>query len=145
MASRTLSFILIAAILACPMACGTGIVLCCAVEASAPHSCPVHAGECQCESELAHAGQCGHDQPCPCPHHNFPSDDPCEHGKPCQGICGGAVLEKPFVPLFDLAFLPLVDLRWLQDQNHSEHLCLSLHADHFSGRTLRTLHMSFLC
>ena len=186
MASRTLTFILITAILICPMACRNGTVLCCGVSECASHSCGIHTcgihdEEGHCESELAHARSCGDelsccassqencpadvscdDVPCdhlpcdhlpcdhlPCDHlpcDHLPCDHlPCNHDMPCQGICGGAVFEKPFVPQLDLAFLSLVDLKWSQDDNFSECRCFSFHADPASGRTLCMLHMSFLC
>ena len=144
MAFRTLCFILIAAVLTCPY--GHGFGSCCAGIESVSNSHCVDCVEHPCESGLVHDdGHSDDEQSRPCPRENLPSDDPCEHDKTCQGICGGAVLEKPFVPLFDLAFVPLVDLKWSADQSISKRRCLSAHAEPIFGRALRTLYMSFLC
>ena len=144
--TRFLSLILIAAILACPFACGWGIVPCCGWEKSASVRCPVHGGKCHCDlDEVANNDECEGEKNCP--HQDFPEDAPCDHDHPCQGVCGGAVFEKPFDPQFDggVALILLVVLDWSDQHRPIESNRLFNQSDPVSGRTLRTLHMSYLC
>ncbi len=76
---------------------------------------------------------------------DFPADAPCEQETPCQGVCGGAVLQKPFVPSLDLAISTLVLLEQPEIQVVSRRFQRSFESDLLSGRQTRTLHMSFLC
>ena len=142
MFARTVSLILIAAVIACPMWCANGQChagQCCAAEQSLHQSCPVHGTACCCcEKDSSDSND-----DCPC-------DAPSESS--CQGVCGGAVFEKPcelndemdssFL-LFNAAEMLPVACRLAE--------YLTQNGDHFldgggnHGRSLRTLHMSFLC
>ncbi|MDP6443496.1 MAG: hypothetical protein QGG36_29290 [Pirellulaceae bacterium] len=138
MPKRTITTILIAALIACPLWCDNG-------------SC--HTGDCptsDCHGATEAPDACcrlhedgdsqQREQPRPCP---YPTS--------CQGICGGAVLEKP-VELYDNTadyFLPTID-----DDSQVAHRLIEESATTTGdgcygggnfGRCLLTLHMSFLC
>lgn len=89
MAARMISLALIAAIVACPLLCRNGYCEgCCAVEKTAPSICPAGGtGDCcyptASEKDTSRDGESR--RPC--------DDDSGESG--CQGVCGGAVLDKP--------------------------------------------------
>lgn len=149
MFSRTVSLVLIAAVIACPLWCDDAIGF---------------AGQCCPEGESDTVMVCGGELvDCRCeengdPHRRAPHQNDDDHQCPCesagcQGICGGAVFEKSVQldQLTDALLLPLVDahapvnLHLLECSSHhrSEHFCCGSSANH--GRTVRTLHMSFLC
>ena len=143
MLARIYSLTLITAILACPMACG--IAPCCAENEFDSDRSQSQDSTCDCHCASA-KGSPNEDEPLrPSSQDDLPFDAPCEHETPCQGVCGGAVLEKPFVPSFDLAFTAVVVL----EQPDFQFVFRCSHplseADDHSGRELRTLHMSFLC
>lgn len=90
---RTVIHILIPAIIVCPMACGTGLC-------EGGHSTD-SAQETPLTATSTSCGCCGR--------HSSENDDPTPESPrplrelPCQGVCGGAVLEKPAeVPLISL-------------------------------------------
>ena len=139
MFARIVSLVQIATIIVCPMWCSSGLChagQCCSVKQSAADQvCPLHGTATCCEKS-------SHEDGVPCRYPN----------KPCQGICGGAVFEKPielddcsatfFLPLIhtDIFFAPqLADGAKLD----AEHRCQCLGDNH--GRSLRTLYMSYLC
>lgn len=141
MIARVVSLVQIAATVACPISCGSGLCgagHCCSVGQSVAvdHVCPVHATlACCCEE----------------PSHNEGIPSRCPQ-KPCQGVCGGAVFQKPielkdcsatlFLPLIqtDISFAPrLADC----GMPNAEHRCNCHGGNH--GRALRTRYMSFLC
>lgn len=151
MSNRIVVSVLILAILACPLWCGT-------------RSC--HAGQCcpvtQSATQSADAG-CP-DQgtaSCCCADESSDSDD--DHGprrcpnKSCQGVCGGAVTVKPFEldGVGRLLFRPLIEadasLAVQRADNRSLKVVPSGHGRSGiqgrgnQGRLLRTRHMSFLC
>ena len=141
MYARTVSIALIAAIIACPMRCGNGLCHageCCPEEQSSQQSCPTHGTE-QCCCDKGSSGS-KDDGPC---------DLPCESS--CQGVCGGAIFEKPLElnDELDSFLLPHiagetpVACQLAESRYHDgDHL---LHCGGNHGRSLRTLHMSFLC
>lgn len=142
MFARCLSLVMIAVVVACPMWCGSG--LCCAdqcgsKEQSSHQACPRHGSAgCCCEEPSPDNGD---QSPCQCP-----------NTKSCQGVCGGAVFEKP-IELNDESgsvFSPLDDTEIFFATQLAE--CRSLDVEHpwerhggNLGRFLRTLHMSSLC
>ena len=141
MFARTVSVVLIAAIIACPMWCGNGVchaTECCLAEQPSCEACPVH-GTARC---------C--DQPSPENNRHCPSESPGTSS--CQGVCGGAVFTKPnkLNDVADSFFGPLMDIdspvvaRLVECNFHGiEHDWHNGGGNH--GRSLRTLHMSFLC
>ena len=145
MTSRIYSIVLIVAVLACPMACGLGIAPCCAQEK--PDSTPDERQEVACKCHCASATQ----DPCEDETSRvdavvrLPADVPGEHDLPCQGICGGAVVEKPSLPVFDLIFLTPIDQDVFEQPTISKRCDRSFDTDHRTGRQLRALHMSLLC
>jgi len=164
MFSRTVSIGLIAAVIACPVWCSGGV---CHTEACHPQSvsaesdtCAAHRADgtcCPADGRCADergadergADERGADERCedsqqpPCP---------CESQSSCQGICGGAVLEKgvDINSLAEMQVLPLNDACAPAAGRTVAcgHLChgpdcRKSPANH--GRFVRTLHMSFLC
>ena len=146
---RTVSLIVIGAIFACPLWCGKGLChtgSCClenwrfSCQQPRDAVCAVHgATKCCCQES---SQEQNHQGPCPC------------HGKSsCQGVCGGAVFENS-VELDDVgnsSFLHSIDLdiplvtrlierRIAMCATHQGKCC----GGNF-GRSLRTVHMSFLC
>ncbi len=139
---------LMLAILICPLGCGRGIVPCCQAKDPAAPAHPVNGDECDCcQQEKMPADKEDSNEDCLCHEGQCPSDAPCESEGSCQGICGGAVFEKPFVPFFDIEIV-LLPLTVLEEPDN---YALSVRSDcprpinHVSGRSLRTLHVSFLC
>ena len=140
----TISIILIATVVACPLLCGNGVC-------HASHACPVESCcldepalemclrhgtvGCACESTSRdHA-------PCQCPNKEV-----------CQGVCGGAVLEKAreLDCIENSSILPLVDRDAIgavfakYREGHAEPLCGGGSVKSV-GRFMRTLYASFLC
>jgi hypothetical protein len=142
MFSRTISLVLIAAIIACPMWCGSGLCI---------------AGQC-CEQAASSASDAGGDhrtmECCrKCDGHNDSDQNrPCLPETSCQGVCGGAVLQKSvelddfsdtfFRPMFDDHAPITARLLECSHGRSEQHRCGS-NTNH--GRFVRTLHMSFLC
>lgn len=147
MFDRLVSLVMIFAVIACPMCCGNRAChagQCCAADLcrlgkQASPTCPIHRTIEGCFNETAqdHDGR-----------------DPrrCPEKSSCQGICGGAVFEKPCeLANFEAYFFSLC-----VDDNDSI-VSLSAHfrtsgtrQHHGSdatnyGRFVRTLHSSFLC
>jgi hypothetical protein len=145
MSPRIVSLVLIAAIIACPLWCGNGLChagQCCADDACPliEQVCPIHdTAQCCCETSSSRE--------------NSPRGPRRCQNKACQGVCGGAVFEKPIeLPdaSTDAFSLPLIVISIpfaLQPAEHRllgvEDLPLCHKGNH--GRLLRTLHMSFLC
>lgn len=140
---RTVSLVLIAAVVACPMWCGTGSCnagQCCGEEASeSDRVCTTNEAESRC---CHHKPDSDDDQQCPT--HSSPTS--------CQGVCGGAVLAKDVEVRGDshVIILPLIDdhaampARLVEcGRCRNEQHCCHSNANH--GRVVRTLHMSFLC
>jgi hypothetical protein len=144
---RIVSLIQIAAIIACPLWCSSGLCHagqhcaidgCSLMERTTPQFCPFHGTtRCCCNESSSPRNDHG---PCRCPN------------KPCQGVCGGAVFDKPIElnDVRDSFFLPLI----VTEISFALHVveCRSLDIEHHwhchggnHGRALRTLHMSFLC
>lgn len=141
MFARSISLILIVALIACPLWCGNGAChahQCCSARQSA-QMCPEH-GTCECCC----------DQPSP----NSPAGEPCRcpDDSACQGICGGAIFEKPCQLDLDAAAY-FMSPRFDDEAGFQLAFCHELdihHLWHFGesgnyGRSLRTRHMSFLC
>jgi hypothetical protein len=132
---RAVSLFLIAAIVACPMWCASGLVGCCQAEQMEPSA------KCCCHCQESSA-----DEP-----RNAPGESPNRPAKPCQGVCGGAVVEKPC----QLAANP--EHEFLMPTGLDEAIAVQLSgcrsrgvASETSpggniGHRLRTLHMSFVC
>ena len=142
MFARIVSLVQIAAIIACPMWCDSGLChagQCCSVKQSAAQVCPVHGTAKCCCNQKSHDND-DNRGPCRCP------------GKSCQGVCGGAVFEKPIeVNNASDSFLrPLVEAEISFPLQLAE--CPTLDVQHHwhchggnHGRFVRILHMSFLC
>ncbi len=137
---RTASTVLIATIIACPLLCRNGLCQgCCAAEQSSQLICPVHGTAHCCCPTTSHDG----DGQRPC------DDGPCKSS--CQGVCGGAVIEKSndFPVAADAWFLPLSDtspcLASLLAARQSRADECRFDCSTTPGRSIRTLHMSFLC
>jgi len=134
-----ISIPLIAAIIACPIWCGSGLVPCCAQDISAT-SMPAHDAPCCGRCEDA-----SHQQ-----HGDLPQNDCPQHTTQCQGICGGAVVENAD-PAIDSDELIQPCLAFVDERSHSVTIQPDRTADpiQFSsgnlGRFVRTLHASFLC
>ena len=141
MFDRLVSMLMIAAVIACPMWCSNGVSGCCAAgECSideATDLCLLHkAATCCCENTQEKEDQ----------------DVPCPDESNCQGVCGGAVFEKPceLDGAEASASLPFLDtnesigilLTRIRDVG-VEHHCCSSSRNH--GRFMRTLYSSFLC
>ncbi|MEX0726914.1 MAG: hypothetical protein WEB58_14720 [Planctomycetaceae bacterium] len=152
------------AILACPVWCGAGFCHSgrspCADANQMPqrdqgnlavNGAADHAPTCCCgcnrsarPAELA-LPQAAEGDPQPVPY----DDDPCQES--CQGICGGAVVERAdeFPLSYDAGFISLADSAlhiaagpangFREADDARQKRCL------LSGREIRTLHMSFLC
>lgn len=140
MFARTVVLVQIAAIIACPMWCGNGVC---------------HAGQCD-SAELCHqacpdneTARCCLDQSSPDSNRDCPTESPDESS--CQGVCGGAIFEKPsglnnvsgsFLMPHAAAELPgACPLAECRTDGRDQ----LLHCGTNHGRSLRTLHMSFLC
>ena len=144
MFSRTISLVLIAALIACPLWCNVAF--------GSGQCCPTGESESVMVCGNEPADCCGEKKEAPLrAPHNDDRPCPCETAG-CQGICGGAVLQKSV----QLDWVTVVVLLPLIDEHASENLQLldccrhrleqtpgGSGANH--GRTVRTLHMSFLC
>ena len=149
MFARIVSLVLIAALIACPLSCGSGV--CHGSQSCADGGC---VAENQCLhpvcSQLATADndccdESSHDSGEPLPH-------PCPAKSSCQGICGGAVIEKPCEPdtadastllpptSTDDAFVSLPSVIPTEIVTSPE----CVRGDN-QGRFMRTLHMSLIC
>ena len=142
MLARSVSVILIAVVIACPMWCGNGVChadQCCSAKQSSYEVCPVQGTDhCCCDQSSPDS-----DHPCPSKTSGKSS---------CQGVCGGVIFGKPIklndvadsfiVSLMDTEALVVVRLveRNIHGIEHYRHCRGGNH-----GRFLRTLHMSFLC
>jgi hypothetical protein len=147
---RTVSVVLIAAVLACPTRCTKGLCHhrpCCSEQQSSQlqtADCETDCCCCKKDSSGSNADQPGD----PSERNNNPSTPPCESS--CQGVCGGAIFEKrcvvddgiDFGQLLADAPEPAVASGSSEFRTHlGEHF---LHGGNH-GRCLRTLHSSFLC
>ena len=163
MFNRIVSLLLVAVILACPMRCGRGIChagQCCSQEKSSRHSCAARGADpCQCNgsshedtcSESSHADQCNE-----CNKSSRDNDRSCPNQPPakpsCQGVCGGAVVQKPneFREAADSFFVPMTDTaaslipRMVECKADGVVRYCHFRSGNY-GRSLRALHMSFLC
>jgi hypothetical protein len=141
MFARTVSLALIAAIVACPMGCGNGLRFvrqCCSAAQDSPQACPVHKTACCCRESLPDG-----DERCPC-------ESPRKSS--CQGICGGAIFERPceIDDHWNSVVLRLVDAEISTASRPAD--CCSFGVDHRHdsqrenyGRSVRIRHLSFLC
>ena len=143
MFDRFVSLLLIAAVIACPMWCDSGVCQCCApvgwsAEGDSPKSCSLNEAACCCERSEQDKER---DVPRPCPDTSN-----------CQGVCGGAVIEKPceldeadasFLPLLMITDESIVSLQLQIRAVAVEHHCCPGTKNY--GRFVRTLHSSFLC
>jgi hypothetical protein len=141
MYAQAISIVMTAAIIACPMWCGSGLCHdegCCAAGKLVEQTIPAH-----------DSARCCGGKGLPGDNSNCPPDTPCELS--CQGVCGGAVLEKPceLTGEFESSVLPLVAnetpvaCQTAQGRTRDRDRFLQHGGNH--GRLLRTLHMSFLC
>jgi len=152
MFTRTVPNLLIVAIIVCPLLCRNGLCQwCCSAKGcvsarqSSQSTCQVNGTEHGCCHGTAQdgVGQSDEKRQRPC------DDAPCESA--CQGVCGGAVIEKPnnFPVAAPLWFLPLSDANGpvaslLSDRQTQAAECW-FDFSATPGRCIRTLHMSFLC
>ena len=143
MRSRTVSLLLIGALIACPMWCGEGPCIAGLCGLTGEH-------EVRKESEI-NKGTTGCCKGC----HKEQSDQqiPSDCSEfSCQGICGGAILEKTVDVIHASPFFsqppnerPAPVRARLADcaNDGPEPHCRGSDGNH--GRFVRTLHMSFLC
>ena len=142
MLARTVSLVLIVAVIACPLGCGNGLCQAdqCAGGESSQSSCSTsEAACCCCEHSLPDSDD-DNSSPCDCPENSS-----------CQGVCGGAVFEKLCEPdrLEASFFLPLTDTQTSLVFRLAQCRLIAV-GDHAGcgqnhGRMLRTMHMSYLC
>jgi len=145
MAARIVPLALVAAIIACPLLCRNGQCLgCCEEEQVTGSICPAGGtgdGCCPTTSRDGTSGDGEGQRPC--------DDDSGESG--CQGVCGGAVLEKPnrlpepaempFLNDFHASPTPFASpLADRQSHSVESRFDCSMNL----GRYIRTLHMSLL-
>lgn len=142
---RIVSLLLIVAVIACPLACGTGVCWCCAddiVNLSSPIEQATESSPC--------------DRNCCCNESADHSNKPAPRRSPvksmCQGVCGGAVFEEPcslddseaivYLPSIqkDTAYVPLSTQRETVEVGFPQ--CIRAKNQ---GRCMRVRHMSFLC
>ena len=148
MLERSISLTLIAAVIACPMWCGNGVCYACrtcdAVDCGRgeepPASCPLHrAVDCACNGSSQESDP---GAPSRCPDKGV-----------CQGVCGGAVIEK--LGQLDGIEASLI-FRVIGSDGSMDSLLAqrrAVYAERFCncgsvknhGRFVRTLHSSFLC
>ena len=143
MFARTVSIVLTAALIACPMWCGNGLChagQCCANERTTHQPCPDQ-GTARCCNSCDNGSPDGSS--------DCPGDAPAKSS--CQGVCGGAVFGKPCElndgmdpsPMSHIAIETPVACQLAERRSYDgEH---GLHCGGNHGRFLRTLHMSFLC
>ena len=146
MFGRIVSVALIVVVIACPMLCGKGRCHaggCCADDRcgwddALTKACELHGTvDCRCEDAPR---QRGGDPPRNCPDKRI-----------CQGVCGGAVLDKPVeleviefscMLWLDGDYLVVSRLNPVRDNAGVHRLCVP---GQNYGRYTRTLHASFLC
>jgi hypothetical protein len=153
MFTRVVCLMLIAAVVACPMWCTSG--LCGAVQCHEAqfHDDQIHNDQCsvaQVCDQSSDLPECCRQKmqeqsdeapgPCRCPDKAF-----------CQGVCGGAVFEKPveldlvafsfFIAATDVEFAHVPQR--IESRLHTVHHHWHSHGGNY-GRSLRTLQMSFL-
>lgn len=142
MRSRILTLLLIAAVVACPMQCGSGVCF-------AGDCCPPTGSQLSCEQHGTNDICCEESQP---EDDRAPEPQRCPGEQSCQGVCGGAVFEKPVKKLDTTDSLVLqldsdlslgTSLIECRTANLVEPKCHHPGGNH--GRSLRTLHMSLLC
>ncbi len=137
MLARLLHILLIVTIAVCPVWCSVGLCDGC-------EDCGVAS---PCSSQTA--GCCGHE---PTGNRESPPSRP-DRGEPsiCQCICGGAVVEQPTDALSDgkVAWLAAVathqPVATRLAQVHEVSWCIWGLSSATPGRSMRTVHMSFLC
>lgn len=143
MFGRIVSLVQTAAIIACPMWCSSGLI---------------HAAQCCTAEQSVAKAACtsGQTAACCCSETSRDNDDRRGRGqcplKSCQGVCGGAVFEKP-VELDDgwgSASCPLVEVEASFRLQLAECRMLDITVPRYCdagnhGRFVRTLHSSFLC
>ncbi|MBM82619.1 MAG: hypothetical protein CMJ78_18810 [Planctomycetaceae bacterium] len=135
---KIVSLLLMTALIVCPVWCGDGFCIAgqCCVDAK--HEVPSSTvAPCCADCDEEHG-----DLPCP-------SDS---GGVSCQGICGGAIVQKPvvldhrsedcFQPLIVDEAFSTARLTDCLNERTEQHCCGS---GPNQGRSMRTLHMSFLC
>ena len=140
---RLVSILLIVAVIACPLRCGIGYCHaagCCAVaeEAASPeYSAAVEQPGCCCpRSPLEEESE---------------ERSPCPERSSCQGVCGGAVIDKSTelnatllcqcLPAFDFDGVAAARQAPVQILANAQREC----CDGNRGRIVRTLHSSLLC
>ena len=140
MFARTVSTLLIVAIIACPLLCRDGLCQeCCSAKQTSQSTCPVHGTASCCSNKTSH--ECDDQRPC----------DDAPHTSACQGVCGGAVIEKSNeLPVAgDTWFLPfsgaIASVASLLAGRQSPAVDCQFNCSATPGRCIRTLHMSFLC
>jgi len=141
MLTRVAPIAMIAAILVCPLLCRNGHCQgCCAGKQSVSSICPVSAAGNGCCRNTSRDGE---------------DQRPCD-GAPgtsgCQGVCGGAVLEKPnsLPEPTEMRFRYVFNARPSLPASLLAHcqahtLVRSFDGSMTPGRYIRTLYMSFLC
>ena len=146
MFDRFVSLVQIVAVVACPMGCGE--VVCCGGQGSITYECSSETEPALCPVQgIAECcrGDSTQDQ-----HRETPSG--CPDRTSCQCVCGGAVFEKPreldgidascFLTLMDGDGTMMSLLSHFRTTGAEFQGCVGAR-NH--GRSLRTLHMSFLC
>jgi hypothetical protein len=143
MIARTVSLVLVAAIVGCPICCGSGWC----------HDTPCRSAKQAVEypCSLKRPVSCGCAESQPDSDQKHPR--PCPEDSTCQCICGGAVIERscPWGGVADAFFLPVADDDFVIASRQG--LFQSLRVAHdFArlwggnrGRFMRTLHSSLLC
>ena len=132
-----LSILLIATIIACPLWCAAGVGNCCQVDQ-------------QFSGKVGKSKQCCHCDDAAERHHSVPSDHEHENQVQCRGICSGAVVDdgQPVIEdiglsqplaIFDAATIAL-SASWHDRIGRPIEF-----SGGNQGRSLRTLHASFLC
>jgi len=146
MSHRTIPAILIVALLACPFRCSAGA--CCIAENCLEEQCLDEDPSQPSEQEPTCCSHCEKNHS-DSERDEFPSRCPDESS--CQGVCGGAVIEKApvvdlqngvhFVPLTinETVFLAFVAIPWARQSEVRSNF------DGNVGRFLRTLHESLIC
>lgn len=139
---RGVCLLMIFGIIACPMWCASGVMGCCATTPSLQPEVPCKQQTCCCKEKSSDTGQ-----------KKLPNDSPLPPNPQdsCQGVCGGAVVEKSCELSNSLNVVLLLPIPTddLIPTGHPE--CRgqnNLPVDSQSGNVgqkLRALHMSFLC
>jgi hypothetical protein len=142
MFTRTISYLVIAAVLACPLWCSNSVCFCCHADQFTAQRCAIASSS---KQSTLPVGCCQH----PTSHQGSkPVESPT---RSCQGICGGAVFEKTpeLTGVECISFLPILSARWTSVDHfaarRSQIGAPPLLAHGNIGRAVRTLEMSFLC